>query len=95
MSHAEFPPHQPHSDTSRAAAASVREDSQRLRQEVYSHIRSCGAHGCTDEEGAAAIGLGGNTWRPRRVELEGKGWITRTTKRPTGSGRLAAVWVAT
>lgn len=91
-----MPPHQRGSDTSRAAAASVRQDTARLRQIVHDFLRRCGPEGATDEEGDRVLGLGPNTYRPRRVELVAKGWVADSgRKRPTATGRLATVWVAT
>ena len=91
-----MPAHQRQSATSAAAAAAIRKDTSRLRMEVYRCIKRRGKRGCTDEEGEEALGLGGNTYRPRRVELVAKGWIEDSgRKRPTQSGRMATVWVAT
>lgn len=91
-----MPAHQRRSAASAAAAAGIRQDTARLRMEVYRHIRRRGKRGCTDEEGDEVLGLGGSTYRPRRVELVGMGWIEDSgRKRPTHSGRLATVWVAT
>lgn len=87
-----LPAHQRHSDASAAAAAAIRKDTSRLRMEVYRLIKKRGKRGCTDEEGDAALALGGNTYRPRRVELVEKGWIEDSgTKRPAASGRMATV----
>lgn len=96
MSATALPAHQRRSTASVAAAAAIRQDSARLRMEVYRHIKRCRKRGSTDEEGDDALDLGGSTYRPRRVELVEKGWVADSgKKRPTRSGRMATVWVAT
>ncbi|RVT91455.1 hypothetical protein EOD42_22630 [Rhodovarius crocodyli] len=88
-------PFQPNSPTSQAAAYAIETDTNRLRRLVGDYIRRCGALGCTDEEGQNALGLSGNTYRPRRVELFDKGSVQRTDRfRLTAAGRRAVVWVA-
>jgi hypothetical protein len=87
----------PHSggETSRAAAAAIRPDAGRLRQLVLQAIVERGTIGATDEEIQNALGLPGNTQRPRRRELEQVGLIRDSgQRRPTSSGRRAIVWVA-
>ena len=79
---------------SQAAKDSVGLVLSEIRQAVLDHIMSCGARGCTDEEGQEATGILGNTWRPRRLDLErmlliGHSHVTRVTK----SGRKATVWL--
>ena len=52
--------------------------------------------GLTDSEGAHVTGLWLYTYAPRRVELVEGGWIEDSTKRrPTPSGKSAAVWTLT
>ena len=87
----------PHSgaETSRAAAEAIKPGVLTLRARVLRHIRECGDHGCTDAEGQAALEMSGNTYRPRRLELEQLGRIRQgKTTRKTPSGRSAVVWVA-
>jgi len=63
---------------------------------VLEAIAAAGADGLTDEEGAERVGINGNTYRPRRRELEQQHRIRNTGKtRKTASGRNAAVWVVT
>ena len=90
-----FPPHQPR-DTSVAAAAEIKESASTLRREVYACIKSRGSIGATDDEIQEALGMAGNTQRPRRRELESAGVIAALPgiKRETRSGRKAQVWVA-
>jgi hypothetical protein len=89
------PPAQRHSKTSRAAAASLtpaKLTGDRLR--IYRYLRTR-PDGATDEEIAAALAMGENTERPRRVELQRAGMIRLVGTRATTSGRKANVWQAT
>lgn len=89
-----LPPFQRHSDTSRAAAVRISKDAENLRGQVYAYLVSRG-DGATDEEGQAKLCMDGNTYRPRRRELELAGLVVDSGKRrPTSSGRDAVVWVA-
>lgn len=89
------PPAQQHSPTSVAAAEAIAPVAATLRRMVLEAIASAGADGLTDEEGAERVGIDGNTYRPRRRELEQQHRIRNTGKtRPTKSGRKAVVWVA-
>lgn len=90
-------PAQRHSETSVAAAESIRPTAAKLRERVYDAIKSS-EDGMTDEEGIAATGIVASTYRPRRVELVQAGRVidsgkTRKTRK-TASGRSATVWVA-
>ncbi len=89
------PPAQQHSETSVAAAESIRPDANRLRAVVYEAIRSAGDRGMTDEEVQDVLKMNGSTQRPRRVELADAGRIRKSgAKRQTRIGGTAAVWVA-
>ena len=89
------PPHVAGSDTSKAAADSKKPTAAIQRLRVLAFIGGCKARGCTDEEIAEGMGIGGNSVRPRRRELELRGLIEkREETRPTRSGRMAVVWVA-
>ena len=86
------PPAQRHSETSRAAAASLtpaKLTGDRLR--IYRYLRSR-PDGATDEEIAAALAMNANTERPRRIELQKIGMIRLSGTRATASGRKANVW---
>ena len=86
----------PHSDddTSKEAAVSMRRDVLALRALVFDRIAQSGDKGMTDEEIARALGLEGNTARPRRWELANMGRIEKSgEKRKTSRGRRAVVWV--
>jgi len=88
-----MPPYVRHSETSRNAAEKIADKIGELHAKVLEAIRSLG--GLTDEEGSAATGLNGNTYRPRRVWLWKNGFIIQTeNKRITAAGRNAVVWGA-
>lgn len=82
--------------TTRAAAqTAIKPDAARLRGQVLAYIRSRGASGATDQEIQDALGMSGDTERPRRRELQTAGLIVDSGKtRSTPSGRAAVVWVA-
>lgn len=77
--------------TSRDAATNL-ENASTLRARVLAHIEASG--GATDEEIQVALGMDGNTERPRRRELEQQSRIVPQGTRQTASGRQAVVWVA-
>ncbi len=90
------PPAQHHRETSVEAAESMRGVSGELCQRVLRHIASCGTEGCTDEEGQDALGLAGNTFRPRRWTLEKAAMVWDSGKRRvTKAGRKSVAWVTT
>ena len=79
--------------TSRAAREGI--EAETLRGSVWVTIHNEGEHGATDEEIADALGLAGNTARPRRRELAQRNVVADSgARRPTRSGRQAIVWVA-
>lgn len=88
-----LPAHQRHSATSRDAAKSVASKAETLRAQVLAHIANCGERGATDEEIQLALGMAGNTQRPRRCELAKAGRIKEQGRRKTSTGRSAVVWV--
>lgn len=80
--------------TSIAAADAIKASADTLRKRVFDYIKARGPHGATDEEAQAALGMSGNTQRPRRVELFQQGKICMSTEmRRTRAGRKANVWV--
>jgi len=91
-----MPPYQRHSATSKAAARSVAPSAASLRERVYDYLLACGSEGATDAQGQQATGLSGDTYRPRRIELESAGRVQPVEgwQRATLSGRLAQVYVA-
>ena len=64
-----------------------------LRATIWRWLLEQGERGGTDEEGQDALGMEGNTYRPRRVELQEAGLVVATVRtRRTRSNRQAAVW---
>lgn len=82
------------SETSRAAAESIRPHVNAQQAEVLRIIRTAGSAGMTDEEIIKTGVASANAVRPRRVELAAKKLIVRVGKRKTTAGRMAQVWVA-
>lgn len=79
-------------DTSRAAAVSMRRAAGPLAQRVYRYIQEQGEHGATNEEIEYALGMSGNTVRPRVDDLKKAGRIVDSgARRRTRSGRQARV----
>lgn len=91
-----LPPFERGSDTSRTAAVALEGSGQRnaKRARVYKFIIDRGEYGATDSEIERALGMGGNTERPRRRELVLMGLVVDSGKRRlTATRRQAAVWV--
>jgi len=90
-----FPPSPPyvrHSDTSKAAAESVRESAPTMRERVLTCIRHNGNLTCFEVE--QILSMAHQTASARIRELALKGKIRDSGKRrATGSGRKAVVWV--
>ncbi len=86
----------PHSNptTSREAAEAIAPSVEILREQVRQYLKSQGEEGATDLEIQAALGMIGDTERPRRDELV-KSFEVRNSgkRRKTKSGRSAIVWV--
>ena len=83
-------PYQPHSETSKAAAESVKPDKGRAA--VLACLRQH-PNGLTDEEIQGLTGLSPSTERPRRVELwRSSAVFDSGERRKTRSGRSAVVW---
>ena len=80
--------------TSEVAAALIDGSAKDLRARVLAFIIERGQHGATDDEGEAALGIKPQTYTPRRGELAKLGLVADSgERRPTASGRPAAVWV--
>jgi len=79
--------------TSKDAAADIREHASGLRARVLAFIASRGSYGATAQEIENALGMNGSTVRPRLVELRENGCVRDDLDtRKTASGRNAAVW---
>lgn len=88
------PPSVAGSATSHKAAESIRPKAAALRRQVFDYIATRGWAGATRQEIEAALGISGNTVRPRVVELVKAGMVIETNRsRKTSAGRLAAVLV--
>lgn len=88
----------PHSgsDTSRAAAESMRPHAGSLRRKVCEYIADQLMQGATDEQIQDALQMPASTERPRRGELVERGFVIDLgVRRPTRSGRSAIVWFCT
>ncbi len=82
--------------TSHVAADRIAGHAKDLRARVLAYIIAQGPHGATDDEGETALAIKPQTYTPRRGELVGLGMVRDSERRrPTASGRPAAVWVAT
>ncbi len=87
-------PYAAKSATSQAAAAAIAGEARFIRQRVLAFIRSRRDYGATDPEISEALGLPGDSSRPRRIELRDAGTIVDSGRtRPTRSGRAATVWI--
>ena len=88
------PPHQSHSETSRAAAEGILPTVGTGRRRVYDFLKHRGIAGATDQEIQIGLGMSGDTVRPRRGELVGARLVVRRNlTRKTRSGFDADVWV--
>jgi hypothetical protein len=79
--------------TSEVSAQRIATAAPSLRDMVLALLRERGARGATDQEIQAELGLPSNTQIPRRWELVNLGLVVDSgERRPTPSGRRAAVW---
>ena len=95
------PPAQRHSETSKAAAESIRKAVGPLHRKILTHLAERSHRdldgqirlGSTDEEMQVEIPMNPNTQRPRRRELQLMGKIRNSGReRLAQSGQLAVVW---
>jgi len=90
-----LPPHQHHSDTSRAAAAAIAPKFGRMTQSVLTTLARYPL-GLTDEEAQRIMGMEGNSYRPCRVTLRKKGFVKDSEiRRRTSHKKQAVVWAVT
>lgn len=90
-----LPPAHNRTDTSSAAALSMRDQAQHLRHIVYGWFADRGPQGATCDALEADLGLRHQTASARVHELWAAGKLIRTHARArTRSGRMAAVYVA-
>lgn len=82
--------------TERRAAYEMLPESGIIRRRVLDVIALAGEHGRTDQELEDELGLQRPTGGNRRGELMVGGWVRDSgLRRPTRSGKPAAVWVLT
>jgi predicted ArsR family transcriptional regulator len=89
-------PTAPHSNntTSKEAARLIGSKAASDRCRLLDYLKARGRDGATDKEIGEALGLGGDTVRPRRWELVNAGLVVDSEEtRRTPSGRNATVWV--
>lgn len=78
------------------ASASIEQDKARLRRMVVQFVRDRGERGATCDEIELGLGMSHQTTSARVTEAKAIGLLSRTEeRRPTRSGRNAAVLVAT
>jgi len=88
-------PFQPHSVTSKNAAAMAFPKIGTQRRTVLDHLWFRGEMGCTDEQLSLHLAMTINSVRPRRVELVNAGFVKDSGRtRLTECDREATVWVA-
>ena len=87
-----LPPHQSHSDTSRASAiAEAPTFGMKVRSVLIGFAHSMS--GLTDEAGQESLQIEGNSYRPCRVTLMDQGLVYDTgLRRKTKANRPAVVW---
>jgi hypothetical protein len=90
-----LPPHQWHSDTSRAAAEAIAPKFGTITRKVLAHLCTY-PNGLTDEEAQHTMGMEGNSYRPCRVTLMDRGFVVDSgTRRKTHQRKDAVVWSVT
>lgn len=88
-------PGQRHSPTSMAAAKLIDGKRATLLSKLYYALLGLLPDGLTDEEGQELLNMSGNTYRPRRVELQEAGLVKGSDRtRKTKAKREAVIWVA-
>jgi hypothetical protein len=95
--HNPAPPYRKNSPpgTSDRAALMIAQFTPTLRDRILATIRDRGPVGLTDDEGEAILSIIAQTYTPRRGELVRAGKVRDSgERRPTSSGRPAAVWVS-
>lgn len=90
------PPKTPHNNTptSRIAAKLAKTFAASQQEQVFSFIEQAGERGATDQEIETALGIAGNSVRPRRRKLVELGRVKESGNlRLTNSNSPAVVWV--
>lgn len=90
---AELPPHQRHSETSRASAAAV---APKFSQRMHQLLTRFAIQAMTDLEGQRQTQTPGDSYRPMRVRLTQLGYLEDSGNTAlTDSGRKAVIWQIT
>ena len=90
-----LPPHQWHSDTSRAAAEAIAPKFGTMTRRVLAELSKY-PYGLTDEEAQNIMGMPGNSYRPCRVTLMDRGFVMDSGhRRKTAQRKDAVVWSVT
>lgn len=92
------PPKTPHNNTptSRIAANLAKTFAASQQEQVFQAIEQAGANGLTDQEIETALGIAGNSVRPRRRKLVELGRVKESGNlRLTSSNSPAVVWIST
>lgn len=93
-----LPPKTPHNNTptSRIAAKLAKTFAASQQEQVFQFIEQAGERGATDQEIETALGIAGNSVRPRRRKLVELGRVKESGNlRLTNSNSPAVVWIAT
>jgi hypothetical protein len=89
----DLPPHQRHSQTSRASAAAI---APKFSERMHQLLGRFAIQGMTDLEGQQQTQISGDSYRPLRVKLTQLGYLEDSgNTKPTESGRKAVVWTIT
>ena len=92
------PPKLPHNGTptSRIASQQAKTFAASQQEQVFAFIEQAGEHGATDQEIETALGISGNSVRPRRRKLVELGRVKQSSNlRLTHSNSPAVVWIVT
>ena len=91
----DLPPHQRHSDTSRASAIAAKNNFGIKAAKLLMYFLDEAA-GITDEEGQDKYNIPGNSYRPMRVVLMNLGLVRDSgVRRLTRAKRISVVWQIT
>ena len=93
-----LPPKTPHNNTptSRIAAKLAKTFAATQQEQVFKFIEQAGERGATDQEIETALGIAGNSVRPRRRKLVELGRVKESGNlRLTSSNSPAVVWIST
>lgn len=90
---AELPPHQRHSETSRASARAV---APKFNERMRQLLTRFAIQGMTDWEGQMRTMIPGDSYRPLRIRLTQLGYLEDSGNTAvTDSGRKAVIWQIT